>query len=209
MRIIILAMLTFALVYYMLYLPLKTKTKPNGLMLFLILIISIPTAIMEYRWSIPEQEASIVVAEISGNPDGYLKCQRISATFFDATQNLGEVKFDKSNEAYLKYSGCVALFQYMRSDKSNPTPKQISAVHVLSHEAGHVGGDYNEASTECVAMQNDSRTAQLLGATKEQADKLAQNYYTETYPWMRTNYQSPDCAQSGLMDKTPEDGIFP
>jgi hypothetical protein len=209
MRLIVCLILVIAFIYYFIIYPIIHKGDKNLFMTAVIILILIPTGLTEYRWLALQNEASTVVAEISGNTEGHLNCQRISETWFDATQNLGEVRWDDINQARLKYNSCTALFSYMQNDKQNPTPEEIIAVHVLSHESGHVSGDMNEASTECVSMQNDSRTAQLLGATAEQGSKLSQTYWTDTYPRMRSNYVSADCTPDGTMDKTPGDGIFP
>jgi len=206
MRTIIVGILILALIWLLIK-PLFGKSRAL-IGAALIAIILIPTAGFEARWLIQEHKGTEVVKLVSDNDKGYLHCQRLSETMFDASQNRGHVMWDKPNEAVVKFSSCQELFGYIESDKSNPTEKQVMAVHVLTHEAVHVGGDMDEASTECKAIQLDMETAIKLGATFEQALHLAQTYYSIVYPRMPSNYTSPDCAENGLMDQTPNDGQF-
>jgi len=80
---------------------------------------------------------------------------------------------------------------------------------VLTHEAMHVAGDRNEASTECRALQHDARTVVLLGGTAEQGSALAQRIATEVYPRMSDEYRSPECRPGGTLDLTPGDATWP
>lgn len=207
MRIIIIALLVISLLYYLIVYRLQTRTH-NPLMVGLILLVLVPTAFMEYQWSSAEQEAGHTVAVVSGNDKGVLHCQRLIETMVDATQNIGHVSLAEPDKAVMKHRPCQELFDYMRSDKNNPTADQVEAVHVLTHESIHVGGNYNEAETECAAVQRNSKTVEQLGGTREQGVQLAETYYTQTYPNMSQNYKSAECFENGLLDLTPDDGSF-
>lgn len=67
------------------------------------------------------------------------------------------------------------------------------AVHVLTHEAGHVLGETNEAATECWAMQHSAEVAEELGASRQQAERRAQWYYDTVYPRMSSTYRGDGC----------------
>lgn len=159
----------------------------------LVALILIPSGIFEARWLIRENQGTEVVKVISEKEEGHLHCQRLSETFVDATQNRGHVMFDEPDKAVIKFTSCQELFGYIESNKDNPTLKQIQAVHILTHEAVHVSGDFSESSTECKAVSLNVKTAQLLGATEQQAIKLAERYFTEIFPKMPSNYYSKDC----------------
>jgi hypothetical protein len=83
------------------------------------------------------------------------------------------------------------------------------AVHVLGHEAHHLGGIRNEAQTECEAMQQLDDVAVWLGAAPEQARTLAERYNREVYPHMPTSYRDNACVDGGTMDVAPQDPIWP
>jgi hypothetical protein len=64
---------------------------------------------------------------------------------------------------------------------------------VLTHEAMHMKGLTGEAEAECAAVQKDSTTAELLGATPDQARQLARTYWHRVYPNMPDDYRSSTC----------------
>jgi hypothetical protein len=65
----------------------------------------------------------------------------------------------------------------------------------------HMAGETAEAVAECQAVQRDSRTAELLGATPEQARRLALAYYDDIFPRMPDEYRSADCTPGGRLDE--------
>lgn len=209
MRVIIIGLLTLAILYYLIIYPIRNDRTKNWFMVIIIALILIPTSAFEIRYQILQSEGSSVVAKISNNPQGHLRCERLYETFFDATSNTGEVYWDNPTEATLKYTQCENLFAYITGDKTNPSLDKIIAVHVLTHESIHVSGDRVEATTECTAMQKDSQTAQLLGATKAEGDQLSLTYYIKVYPNMASNYVSAECHAGGKLDRNPQGSVFP
>jgi hypothetical protein len=85
----------------------------------------------------------------------------------------------------------------------------VIAVHVLTHEAMHLAGRLIESDADCAAMQRDAWTAQQLGATTEQGQRLAETYWREVYPRMPDAYTSVECAPGELLDESPDDGLWP
>lgn len=71
------------------------------------------------------------------------------------------------------------------------------AVHVLTHEAGHVRGERNEAATECWAMRNSALVAQELGASRQQAERRARWYHRAIYPRLSDSYRGGGCDLDG------------
>lgn len=106
-----------------------------------------------------------------------------------------------SHEAVVTYDTCNDLAAWIASDHRVPTLDQVIAVHVLSHEAMHVSGTLDEARAECAAVQRDARTAQLLGATVDQARSLARQYLLTVYPTLPDTYRSAGCVAGGELDE--------
>jgi hypothetical protein len=132
-------------------------------------------------------------------------CQTFGEEFVDAGAEIGYVRWRADgrpeSRTVLKYEPCRDLARYLRSGKRAPTFEQVVAVHLLTHESMHLAGEHNEAVAECRAVQRDTRTTQLLGATFGQARALAARYWREVYPRMPEDYRSRDCAAGGALDE--------
>lgn len=132
-------------------------------------------------------------------------CQTLGQQFVDAGAELGYVRYGPDgvpeHETLIKRTQCRALASYLRSDREDPDPDQVVAVHILSHEARHMAGTKDEAQAECEAMQRDAWAARLLGATDEQAHRLARAYWLVVYPTMNDAYSSPECRPGGVLDE--------
>jgi hypothetical protein len=156
-----------------------------------------------------ERRLEAAAGELAGR-DVEVECQTLGGAFVDAGAELGYVPFGADGEpepqTLLKYEPCRDLMAYLRSDKRSPSPQQVVAVHVLSHEAMHMSGLRDEARTECAAVQRDARTARLLGATPAAAAALARAYWRGTYPRMPEGYRSAECRPGGAMDEGLADG---
>jgi len=116
---------------------------------------------------------------------------------------------EQPHAAHLRRGTCNTLASWLVSDKTDPTLEQVNALHVLVHEAIHVTGEFNEGTTECIAMQRDAEAAELLGAAPSDARALADAYYQQTFPRMSSEYRSPACVPDGALDLSPGDGQFP
>ncbi len=156
-----------------------------------------------------QAEAAHVVRVVSGNPHGTARCQRFSGDLLDLSSNQGFVSYDHSDVARLRRDVCNDLSGWVLTGSGAPTSAQAIAVHVVVHEAMHVGGDVNEASAECHAMQHDAQAAVLLGASPSDAARLVTRYATDTYPRMPDEYRSSGCVAGGSLDLSPGDGVFP
>jgi hypothetical protein len=155
----------------------------------------------EMRWQFVQTEGSRAVRSVSLNKEGTLRCQRFSEAFFDInTSRAGMVSSARPNEAVVNYEQCLDLMDWMSGDKKSATPKQVQALHVLTHEAVHVSKEYNEAVTECTAMNRDYLTVQALGGSKELMSTMPQQYYKEFFPRMSSEYTLPGCLISPEFD---------
>jgi hypothetical protein len=177
--------------------------------LAIVLALLVPTLWTEIRWLQVQAAATTAVQELTGNRAARVQCQRALATFLWAGADLGRVEWDQPDRAWLTLETCQHLGSWLRSDHSAPTLDEAIAVHVLTHEAMHVAGDRNEASTECRALQSDAQTVVLLGGSTEQGSALAQRIATEVYPTMSDEYRSSECRPGGALDLTPGDARWP
>jgi hypothetical protein len=88
-----------------------------------------------------------------------------------------------------------------------PTWESIAAVHILAHEAAHLGGaGSSEAHAECDAVQTTARAAELLGVDVPYARWIAWLDWTHLYPDLPASYRSPDCRPGGALDRHLADG---
>jgi hypothetical protein len=177
--------------------------------LAVVLALLVPALWTEIRWLRVQSAATTAVQQLTGNPAARVQCQRALATFLWAGADLGRVEWDEPDRAWLTLETCQHLGSWYRSDHEAPTRDEAIAVHVLTHEAMHVAGGRDEATTECRALQRDARTVVLLGGTAEQGSALATRIATEVYPTMPDEYRSSECRPGGALDRTPDDGAWP
>jgi hypothetical protein len=132
-------------------------------------------------------------------------CQTLSGAFVDVGAEAGYVKWtaDGTPEhvAHIKWDQCKDLRHYLGSGKRHPSRADLIAVHVLTHEAVHTGGEKDEARTECKAVQRDAEMARLLGAPDAGARALAWMYWKTIYPNMPDDYRNGGCAPGGALDE--------
>jgi hypothetical protein len=83
------------------------------------------------------------------------------------------------------------------------------AVDVVTHEAYHLAGVIEEDVTECRSLQTMARTAERLGATPAQAQRLAAYELDSNYGLLPDRYRSPECRDGGALDMRPDDHRWP
>jgi hypothetical protein len=153
-------------------------------------------------------------ASVLAGRDVHVSCQRLGGAFVDAGAELGYVAYDgpggrPGDETVIKYDACQALYDWLGSDKQDPSELQVIAVHVLAHESEHLAGFTSESEAECRSVQSTERAARLLGATAAQARALAVRYATEVYPRMPDGYRSTECHDGGALDLHPDSTRWP
>lgn len=90
-------------------------------------------------------------------------------------------------------------------DRANS--EEISSLNMFTHESMHARGEYNEAITECEAVQRNYRAAKLLGVPDRVARKNAIDYYRNIYMskgkigGMQAAYFFVECAPDKAMDE--------
>jgi hypothetical protein len=151
-----------------------------------------------------EDRLSAVASILVGSPV-QVHCQSFGQTFYELGPELGYVRWGPGgipeHQTFIKRGPCGDLNRYLDSNKHNPTPDEVIAVHVLTHESMHMRGITSESLAECAAMQRDTKTAELLGADPADALTLARTYWRADYPHMPDAYTSPDCRPGGPLDE--------
>ncbi len=151
-----------------------------------------------------EQRLAVAASQLVGAPVR-VHCQTAGQEFVDAGAELGYVRWGRDgvpeHQTLVKHAQCGDLADYLGGGKDTPSEDEVVAVHVLTHEAMHMAGETAEAVAECQAVQRDARTAELLGATPEQARRLAETYYASVFPRMPDEYRSEDCVPGGRLDE--------
>lgn len=138
-----------------------------------------------------------------------VRCETVGQAWLDAHPERGYVPIGADGvperRAVITHDTCNDLAGWIDSDKESPDEAQVVAVHVLTHEAMHMLGLTDESRAECAAVQRDARTAQLLGATREQGLALARRYLSAVYPRMPDAYRTGGCVAGGSLDEHLED----
>jgi hypothetical protein len=172
-----------------------------------------------------EHRLAAIASEIAHRPV-HVDCQGAFAAALDVTAEAGSVEFDAdgrpADTTKLKRSTCRALERFGR-ERRNPEfacltrgvacPDDVIrsawSVQALAHEAWHLGGEINEARTQCFGLQTTAYVAQRLGADRAQAQAVATYLYERIYPRMPAHYQSGDCRDGGALDLRPETAVWP
>lgn len=222
MRLLFTGLLVFLLIRHGWWKPRQAREKlgprrfskpkvPVKLVVFLSVLLVLVGG-SEARWQYLHWSASSALKEVTGNPNATLQCQRLSELWIDMDSGSigGKVSGARVNIATMKYGQCAELFSWMQSwDKSNPSMEQVVAVHVLTHEGIHTTGEFNEAVTECTAIQRDSMMVTKLGADKDTGLLLQKMYFENMYPKMSSAYQLGGCTIDNKFDSllpSVEDG---
>lgn len=186
--------------------------RPHWWSLALVLVALVPLTLLELRWRAADNAFSAATRVFAPTSEGSA-CQRMLATFTRGGLEWGYVAYDADGTpdsvAWLSYDACRHLKDWYYSDKTRPTLDQITALHVIPHEAAHLNGEKGEAVAECFAVQNVEETARFLGASPQHAASAAAIYWEAAYTTQPDQYRSPDCREDGPLDLTPGDGAWP
>ncbi|GCE78477.1 hypothetical protein [Cellulomonas biazotea] len=147
----------------------------------------------ELRHHHAQAAATAATRLASGVPDAQVVCRRAGADWLDLSGTLGMVRYDDPQTSILRAQTCARLGAWLWSTKHAPSLDEVVAVHVVSHEAHHVAGEFDEGVTECRALRSDTAVAERMGASPVQAQALAARYVAEAYPYQRDEYLR-DCS---------------
>lgn len=170
----------------------------------ILVVVAVLAGAFSLRHRNEERRLSSVASALVGH-SVRIKCQGYLGAFVDAEVEPGYVRFGASGQpeakATIKADECAILRTYLASSKSHPTEAQVIAVHIVTHEAMHMRGLLGESAAECAAVQRDVRTAELLGASHDEALALARSYWTADYGRLPDDYRSAECGPGQSMDE--------
>lgn len=140
-------------------------------------------------------------------------CNTIFDTFFDSQYLASGHASQVTGQIVFQYPMCSTLMSYLdHPDRANQ--EELSTLNLLTHESMHVRGEYNEANTECQAVQRDYRAATLLGVPDSVARKNALDYYQKIYMYkgkiggIQAEYFSVECAPGRALDEHLPDSTW-
>lgn len=195
---------------YLVYRHLSGRRAPILISVVVIALLAGGFSLM--RTHTAERRYSDAAKKMLKRADVHVDCQSLTGALLDVFGYGGYVPYKNDGslptDAKLMWDTCRDLGHWT-NDRGTHDRDQIIAVHVLTHETMHLGGEYNEANAECFAIQHDSQMAQILGATPTQGDTLAETYWREVYPHMRDDYRTSECVPGGALDIHPDTPEWP
>lgn len=156
---------------------------------------------------------SAKATELADSHRAKVHCNTIFDTFFDANYLAIGHANPETGEIGIQYPWCNTLMAYLDHPyKANR--QEIASLDMFTHESMHVRGEYNEARTECEAIQRNYRAAKLLGVPDHIARKNALDYYNGDYLTrdrsgpMAAEYFSDQCAPGKALDEHLSDSTW-
>ena len=105
----------------------------------------------------------------------------------------------------LKSSTCEQLQSYLDSPSSVDI-YTLYSLHVLTHEAMHVSGEFNEPLADCKAFQRNHKMAEQLGVPSRTAEVNGRDLHRSRNS--RHPYYSTECEPGGGMDEGLPDAVW-
>ncbi|WP_454781793.1 hypothetical protein [Legionella sp. WA2022007384] len=134
-------------------------------------------------------------------------CNTLFDTLFDEEPRVYGHADPKTGYIVIQYPKCSLLMSYVKHPQ-RATLDELISLDILTHESMHARGEYNEAKTECEAVQRNYRTAKLLGVPDNIAKKNALDYYKNFYLNRNDGYFSKECAPDKAMDEHLSDSTW-
>ena len=112
--------------------------------------------------------------------------------------------------AYLTPERCLSLYRlaFEGEIKSSQTGRALA---VLAHEAWHLRGVSDEATTECYALQTGVEIGRRLGLSNDRARQLMRQQLVENalHTGNPEYLVTSDCRDGGSLDLDPASTQFP
>jgi hypothetical protein len=150
-------------------------------------------------------EASLIAGK-----DVTIYCDE-AGDFVGAVQHADGVAEVGGTHAYLTPERCHDLYR-LAFDGQVTGSRTGRAIAVLAHEAWHLRGESDEATTECYALQSGVEVGQRLGLSESRARQLMRQQLTENAlrgPGSFEYRLTSECRDGGSLDLNPGDSSFP
>ena len=161
-----------------------------------------------------EHYLSLKATELADGHVARLHCNTIVDTMFDQNLAIGHAN-PVTGAIVFQYPWCGTLKAYMRHPQ-RADHDELESLDMLTHESMHVRGEYNEAVTECEAVQRNYRTARMLGVADGVARRNALDFYYGIYETRAykedgppDRYYSEECAPGRALDEHLSDSSWP
>ena len=115
------------------------------------------------------------------------------------------------DRAYITPEICFALYR-LAFEGDEEGSQTARAIAVLAHEAWHLRGERDEATTECYALQSGVALGRRLGLDEDAARRMLAQQLTENMlrgPGSLEYRVSDECRDGGRLDLDPESRAFP
>ena len=115
------------------------------------------------------------------------------------------------DRAYITPEICFALYR-LAFEGDEEGSQTARAIAVLAHEAWHLRGERDEATTECYALQSGVALGRRLGLDEDAARRMMAQQLTENMlrgPGSLEYRVSDECRDGGRLDLDPESRAFP
>jgi hypothetical protein len=115
------------------------------------------------------------------------------------------------DRAYITPEICFALYR-LAFEGDEEGSQTARAIAVLAHEAWHLRGERDEATTECYALQSGVALGRRLGLDEDAARRMLAQQLTENMlrgPESLEYRVSDECRDGGRLDLDPESRAFP
>ncbi|WP_454784215.1 hypothetical protein [Legionella sp. WA2024007413] len=175
------------------------------------LIVSLSLALLFawppfHHWRF-ERFLTHVANQLTEGRPAKVHCNTLFDTLFDEEPRVYGHADPKTGYIVIQYPKCSLLMSYVKHPQ-RATLDELISLNILTHESMHVRGEYNEAKTECEAVQRNYRTAKLLGVPANIAKQNALDYYKNFYLARNDGYFSKECAPGKAMDDHLKDSTW-
>ncbi len=153
-----------------------------------------------------EKDLSAYAAGFADRPNATVSCTSVFDSIFDPyDMTRAGSAFIETGKIVFHHGWCQRFMDYM-DDPRNTTDDEIFAMHVFTHEVMHIRGEYNEARTDCQAIQRNHTLARAMGVSEYLARRNALHYYNVLYK--SHPYFNKECAPGKKMDEKLPDSIW-
>jgi hypothetical protein len=139
-----------------------------------------------------------------------IRCDE-SGDYVGAVQHADGAAAVGGDLAYLTPQRCLDLYRLAFEDEVTSS-QTARAVAVLAHEAWHLRGVRDEATTECYALQSGVELGQRLGLAENTARQMMRQQLAENAGRSGASAEylvPPDCRDGGRLDLNPDIARFP
>lgn len=199
--------LTSLLFSWLIYRELTSNQSIQKSYLAVLLLLALSCAWPPFHHWRFERFLTATAIQLAENHPAHVHCNTLFDTLFDEEVRVGGHCNPQTGAIVIQYPRCSLLMDYL-THPDRASTEEIQSLNILTHESMHARGEYNEAKTECQAMQRNYRTAMILGVPDSIAKQNALDYYNDYYLRRQDNYFSKECAPGKAMDEHLSDSIW-